>query len=235
MFLKLQTLIVSIMKRRFLTLIVCFALLSACSPAAFEKYGPLLPLTGGAQMDASAKVPAFDHIALIILENEQFDTVIGSSEMPVLNSLAEKNVLLTRYYAIRHPSLPNYLALVGGDTFGIKKDCIDCYLSDPNLADLIEASGRTWKTYQEDMPSPCFAGDAHPYVQKHNPFMYFDKIRLDADRCNRSVVPLTELDKDLSANQLPNFSFIMPTICNSGHDCSLSVADAWVGAMVKKL
>jgi len=104
-----------------------------------------------------------------------------------------------------------------------------------SLADLIEASGRTWKTYQEDMPSACFVGDAKPYVQKHNPFIYFDPIRTNAKRCNRSIVPLTTLDNDLAANQLPNFAFIMPNMCNSGHDCGLDVADKWVKATIAKL
>ena len=104
--------------------------------------------------------------------------------MPYLNSLANQYVLLTNHYAVTHPSLPNYIALVSGDTQGIKKDCTDCFVNQPNLADLIEASGRTWKTYQENMPSACFVGDAEPYVQKHNPFIYFDSIRTNATRCN---------------------------------------------------
>ena len=58
------------------------------------------------------------------------------------------------------------------------------------------------------MPSPCFIGDAKPYAQKHDPFLYFDSIRLNATRCDQSIVPLTALDGDLANNQLPNFSLI---------------------------
>ncbi len=161
-----------------------------------------------------------------------------SSAMPacqILNALAKKNVLMTNYYAIRHPSLPNYIALMSGDTQGITKDCTDCFVDATNLADLIEASGRTWKSYQEGMPSPCFVGNKKDYVQKHNPLIYFDSIRLNTDRCERSIVPLTELDEDLSSDQFPNFAFIMPDMCNSGHDCPLDTADQWVGDMVDRL
>ena len=68
------------------------------------------------------------------------------------------------------------------------------------------------------MPSACFVGDAKPYYQKHDPFIYFNSIRLNEARCDRSVVPLTSLDKDLASGRLPNFAFIMPNYCNSGHE-----------------
>src|SRR5918995_22111 len=138
-------------------------------------------------------VPNFGHIAIIMFENKEFGSVIGNPLMPTYNRLAREYTLLTQYYAIRHPSLPNYIALMGGDTFGIDTNCNDCFIDAPSLPDLIEASGRTWKTYQEDMPEPCFLGSTHLYAQKHNPFVYFDPIRLNPERCIRSVVPLTQL------------------------------------------
>ena len=146
-----------------------------------------------------------------------------------------KTFLLTNYFAVSHPSLPNYLALVSGGTQGVTSDCTDCFVKAPNLADLIESSGRTWKTYQESMPAACTVGDAGNYAQKHDPFIYFDSIRLDPTRCDKSVVPLTQLSSDLAANAFPNFAFIMPNLCNSGHDCSSDVVDAWVKQMVTQL
>jgi acid phosphatase len=180
-------------------------------------------------------VPAFDHIVVIIFENKDYRHVIGASSMPNLNRLAGENTLLSAYYAPAHPSLPNYLALIGGDTFGVNRNCEDCFQDAPNLADLIEESGREWKTYQESMPSACFHGSKDGYAQKHNPFMYFDNIRLDEARCEQRVVPLTQLDTDLAADQLPDFLFITPNLCNSGHDCGRDTMDAWLGQMVDKL
>jgi hypothetical protein len=148
--------------------------------------------------------------------------------MPSYNRLAREYTLLTQYYAVTHPSLPNYIALMGGDTFGIEFNCNDCFINAPSLPDYIEASGRTWKTYQEDMPEPCFLGDTHLYVQKHNPFIYFDPIRLDPVRCERSIVPLTALQTDIDAGALPNFLFIKPNLCNDSHDCTLDISDAWL-------
>ncbi len=181
------------------------------------------------------QVPNFEHIILIVLENRDYREALDGQSMPYLKALADKNVLLSNYFAVRHPSLPNYIALVSGSTQGISKDCTDCFVDQPNLADLIEVSGRTWKTYQQDMPSPCFVGNAKPYVQKHDPFIYFNSIRLNAERCQRSIQPLSSLETDLAANQLPNFAFIMPNMCNSGHDCPAATADNWLKDMLTRL
>ena len=180
-------------------------------------------------------IPNFEHIVIIMFENKEFGSVIGNSDMPNYNQLARDYTLLTQYYAVTHPSLPNYLALMGGDTFGIDRNCNDCFINETSLPDLIEASGRTWKTYQEDMPSPCFPGDTHIYVQKHNPFVYFDNIRLGQVRCEHSVVPLTTLPTDIDADSLPNFSFIKPNLCNDSHDCSLDISDAWLTNLLSQL
>ncbi len=183
----------------------------------------------------TSQVPSFEHIVLILFENKEFGSVIGNPDMPVYNRMANEYTLLTQFYAVRHPSLPNYIALIGGDTFGITSDCNDCFVNAPSLPDLIEASGRTWKTYQEDMPQPCYVGSKNPYAQKHNPFVYFDPIRLDSERCNRSVVPLTDLSADIQAGTLPNYIFITPNLCNDAHDCSLKVADGWLSNLLDTL
>ena len=180
-------------------------------------------------------VPHFQHIAIIMFENKEFGSVIGNPQMPTYNRLSVEYTLLTQYYAIMHPSLPNYIALMGGDTFGITTNCSDCFIDAPSLPDLIEQSGRTWKTYQEDMPEPCFPGSTILYAQKHNPFVYFDPIRLNPERCRRSVVPLTQLQTDITANALPNFMFIKPNMCNDSHDCALDVSDAWLANLLNTL
>ncbi len=187
------------------------------------------------QADSVYGIPNFEHIILIVLENQYLQNVIGNPRMPNLSALAKNNVLLSNYFAVAHPSLPNYLALISGSTQNITTDCTDCFVDQPNLADEIEASGRTWKGYFEDMPSACFVGNKKPYGQMANPFIYFNSIRLDTTRCERSVVPLTQLEGDLSANHLPNFAYIAPNLCNSGHDCSAETADDWLGRIVTEL
>jgi hypothetical protein len=181
------------------------------------------------------QVPQLKHVAIIILENKEYDTVIGNSQMPNFNQWARQYSLLTHYFAIRHPSLPNYLALIGGDTFGIQSDCETCYVNAESLPDLIESSGRTWKGYMESMPTPCTIGSTWKYAQKHDPFIYFDPIRLNEERCNKSVVPIEQLSQNIANNDLPNFIFITPNECNDAHDCDVATADQWLGEWAPKL
>jgi phosphatidylinositol-3-phosphatase len=237
---------------RFVVWILLFVLVAACTtsapptliltpvPSAISTLTTVpptvtLPPTVTQPPTPQPLVPNFQHIVIIMFENKEFGSVIGNPQMPTYNRLASEYTLLTQYYAIRHPSLPNYIALMGGDTFGIDSNCNDCFIDAPSLPDLIEQSGRTWKTYQEDMPEPCFIGSTSLYAQKHNPFVYFDSIRLNPERCTRSVVPLTQLQTDIAANALPNFMFIKPNICNDSHDCSLDVSDAWLTNLLNTL
>jgi hypothetical protein len=186
-------------------------------------------------------VPDFAHIIVFFFENHELDVINGNRSMPNYNRYISENTLLSQYYAIRHPSLPNYIATFGGDTFKITSDCNKCFINAASLPDQIEASGRTWRAYLEDMPQPCYIGNTATYVQKHNPFIYFDPIRLNQTRCEQSIVPLTDLETDLAGGKLPNFVYIMPNICNSAHDdyidpsCSLATTDRWLGSWMDKL
>jgi acid phosphatase len=233
-----------------MTLLICL-LVTSCQPAPTEASPTALvtlapfPTSTPAAVDEVPTVestpvplplaPDFSHIVMIVFENKEFDSVIGNGKMAYFNLLADSYTLLTSHYAVAHPSLPNYLAFIGGDTFGVIDDCEDCFINAPSLPDLIEQSGRTWKTYQDDMPDPCYVGSTLRYKQKHNPFIYFDSIRLNAERCQRSVVPLTQLDGDIALNDLPNFIFITPDICYSSHDCDLDLADGWLKSQLDKL
>jgi hypothetical protein len=173
-----------------------------------------------------------DHVVLIVMENKESGSVIGSQDAPFLNCLAAGSVLLTDHHAIRHPSLPNYLALTGGSTFGITSDCTDCTLNEPNLADQLERAGLSWGAYMEDMPAPCFTGAfAGRYAKKHDPFVYYRDITSDPSRC-RNVVPFTELRPALASNRLPRFAWISPDLCNDTHDCPVGTGDRWLSKQV---
>lgn len=240
---------------RHLAVLLCGALLAGCAPqlratpappvigTVTAKTEPPLPATGTPSSPTLVPtptpkplVPEFQYIVTIVFENKEFGTVIGNPKMPYFNQLAKSYTLLTQFYAVTHPSLPNYLAMIGGDTFGITFDCYVCLVAAPSLPDEIEASGRTWKTYQEDMPTACFGeGEAGNYAIKHNPFVYFKPIRLDSTRCERSVVPLTQLPIDIATGALPNYIFITPNLCNDAHDCELDVADKWLETLLVPL
>ncbi|CAN5731236.1 phosphatidylinositol-3-phosphatase [soil metagenome] len=168
------------------------------------------------------------------MENKEASSVLGNAATPYANQLATQYASATHYYAIRHPSLPNYLALIGGDNFGVTSDCTTCFIQQDNLAAQLEAKGRSWKAYMETMPTPCFVGNIQRYAQKHNPFIYCDNIRNDPARCHK-IVPLSELDRDLQTNTLPDFVWITPNLCNDTHDCPVATGDHWLLTWVPKL
>lgn len=152
--------------------------------------------------------------------------------MPYLNQLGATYTVATRYYAITHPSLPNYLALLGGSTFGIQSDCVTCTVAGPNLIDQLDKAGKSWTAYMEGMPGACSALPVWPpgrYAKKHNPFLYFNDIRTNPARCAH-VVPYSNLAHDLVAGNLADFVWITPDLCHDGHDCPLSRSDQWLAS-----
>lgn len=190
------------------------------------------PIAPGATTTSAQSIPAFKHIFVIVMENKDYTQVIDNHQAPYLSNLAQQYGIANAYSGIRHPSLPNYLAITGGDTFGITSDCTDCFIAKTNLVDLLESHGKTWKAYMESMPTPCFVGDAEPlYRQKHNPFIYYDNVRTNRARCNK-IVPLTDFAADIQANTIPDFVWITPNMCNDMHDCPISTGDAWLKTWV---
>jgi hypothetical protein len=183
---------------------------------------------------AATPVPAFAHVVVIVFENKESRSVLGNRAAPTLNAYGRRYARLTRYYGVTHPSLPNYLALVSGSTQGITTNCTGCVVDAKSLADTIEASGRTWKTYAEGLPAPGFLGPFKGrYAKKHNPFAYFRGIAEDPARRAR-LVPLSQLGPDGRAGALPSFSLVVPDLCHSMHDCSVSVGDAWLRSQIGK-
>jgi acid phosphatase len=172
------------------------------------------------------------HIFVVVMENHSYNQVWNTSSSPYITSLGNAYTRATNYFAIEHPSLPNYLDMYGGDNYTITTDCSpssSCHINATNLADNLDAKGLTWKGYMESMPSPCYLSSSGNYVPRHNPFIYFDDIRTNTTRCNSHVVPYTAFSTDLaSAATTPNYSMIVPNLCNDMHDCSVSTGDNWL-------
>ena len=183
----------------------------------------------------SVRIPDFTHVVVVVFENEEETSIAGNPDAPTFNRLAQRYATLADYDAVAHPSLPNYLALVSGSTHGISSDCTDCIVRARNLADTLEAAGKTWKTYAEDLPYPGFTGgSAGRYAKKHDPFLYFrDVVSSPARR--RRVVPFPQLARDLARHRLPDFSLVVPNLCDDMHDCSVATGDAWLKAHIVPL
>jgi hypothetical protein len=185
---------------------------------------------------AEPRVPAFERIVVVFFENKESARVLGHPQGRTFTAYATAHANITRYYGVTHPSLPNYIAFVSGSTQGIRSNCTRCIVSARSLADTIEASGRTWKTYAEGLPYPGYMGAVSGrYAKKHNPFAYFRNIAASPARRRAQIVPFTHFGPDLRADRLPDFSLIIPDMCNSMHDCSVSVGDAWMRRLLPGL
>lgn len=184
---------------------------------------------------ASRRPSSRSHVVVIVMENKELGQVIGSADAPFETSLAARYGVATRSYGVRHPSLPNYIALISGSTQGITDDCTSCHANARNIADQLEAAHRTWGAFLEGLPAPCarpaFAGR---YAKKHDPFAYDDAIAAAPARCRRRQ-PLSRLAPALRAGRLPDFVFIAPDLCDDTHDCPVATGDRFLAGLVPDL
>ena len=175
------------------------------------------------------------HIAVIAMENHEYGSIIGSRSAPYVNGVAKRYALALNMYAVSHPSLPNYLALVGGSTFGISSDCTGCEVHASSLPDQLAGAGISWKAYMEGVPRSCFTGaSAGDYAKKHDPFVYFTSVVRAPSRCGR-VVPFDRLATDERSGTLPQFVWISPNLCHDMHDCSVATGDRFLSVVVPPL
>jgi phosphatidylinositol-3-phosphatase len=190
---------------------------------------------GGSGLTLTAPAPSpsrASHVFVIVMENKEYGDVIGSSSSPFVNSLARRYASATGFFGVRHPSLPNYLALTAGTTFGVDSDCTDCQQDGETIVDQLEAAGVSWKAYMGGMPSACFKGaSSGQYAKKHDPFMYYPRVADDPGRCAK-VVPESALADDVRAGHLPTFAFLSPGLCDDTHDCGLDQGDKYLARTV---
>jgi acid phosphatase len=171
-------------------------------------------------------------VLAILEENHSQPQVLDS--MTYLSSLAAQYGQTTSYHGVRHPSLPNYLAIAGGDTFGVTDDNPPSShpVAGDSVFDQTIAAGGTAGIYAEAMPGNCALTSSGDYAVKHNPWAYFNGATQRAN-CQKYDVPLGttvggNLITDIDAGTLPDTGMIVPDLCNDAHDCSLTTADAWL-------
>ncbi|MBT2508411.1 putative Ig domain-containing protein [Streptomyces sp. ISL-98] len=180
--------------------------------------------SSAAQGPAPAALPSYDHVVVVVFENKQYGEIIGSANAPYINQLANAGASLTAMKALTHPSQPNYFNLFSGATQGITGD--GCYtpqsMSAANLGQELIAAGKTFATYNEDLPSEgstaCTSGQ---YAQKHNPWFAFKNVPLNTGK-TWAQFPKSDF------SQLPHLSFVVPNQCNDMHSCPVGTGDTWV-------
>jgi phosphatidylinositol-3-phosphatase len=182
----------------------------------------------------SIVVPLHGHVFVVVEENTNYDTVVGTGAMPYLDTLIGRYALATQYYGNTHPSIGNYFMLTVGQIWTNDNSFADVVRGD-NVVRRLLAAGKTWKSYAEDLPQVGYiGGNVGQYVRRHNPLSYLSDVTDNPSQKQR-LVPFTQFAADLAGDTLPNYSFIIPNLCNDAHDCPLSTADSWLRNNIKPL
>ena len=195
----------------------------------------------------ASSVPAFDHVFLVYMENNNFSAssntldggagIIGNPQAPYINALASQNALLTNYTAITHASDPNYVAVAGGGTFGHSagsgsptSNCITtCTFNAPSLGDRVDAAGKSWKQYADGANGNCDTSTHGSYYPDDVPFYYFPTMKNSLSYCQAHWQPLTQMFSDLgSAATTPNFVWFDADDCNDMEGCGVTAGDTWL-------
>jgi hypothetical protein len=167
--------------------------------------------------------PRLDRIFVIMLENHSKSSIIGDPNAPYMNKLADRYQMASRYYGVTHPSMPNYIASIAGDTFGIQDDEDEnvVNLDRRNLVDQLESHHVRWDAYMDSLPAnklDRFWPDENTklYAKKHNPFVLFDDVKNSPARMAH-VRDYSRLGHDLNGPKPPSFVWISPNQCHDMH------------------
>ena len=164
------------------------------------------------------------HVLVIVMENHSYDEAISGT---FTASLAARYRVAENYHAITHPSVPNYLAMTSGKTWGVRDDSYHV-LPREDLGSQLTKAGVSWRAYMEGLTDAGCLDSPLPYDPGHNPFAYY------GGQCPSNVVPLETLSGDLARNT-PRLAWITPDDCHNTHNCKVSVGDEWLRQQVGEI
>ena len=201
---------------------------------------PANPAPGATPASTPAPPPAGSNrpgvvTKVLVFVEENHSLAQMQAEMPYTFGLGRRFGYATAYTAITHPSLPNYIAIAGGQTYGVTGDGSPAANPVPGTSVFGQAvaSGRTAAVYADGMAANCATSDGGTdYAVKHNPWAYFTGERA---ACARYDVPVGRLGPAIASGSLPNVGMVVPNLCNDAHDCALATADTWFKGWMTKV
>lgn len=192
---------------------------------------PVAPGDVGGPEPGSFPTP-IHHVFVVMLENARRSTVLANG--PFERYLASRYASADHYYAVCHPSAPNYLALTSGEAWQCGSDGYTTHASE-NVGDLAERAGLSWDGFEESMPTACNTTDTYPYAVKHNPLVYYPDVVGNATRCDAHDLPWSAWNSDVANGSIPAFALFTPNLTNDGHDTGVAHADAWLDGWLSPL
>ncbi len=199
----------------------------AAEPSARTGSSAHRPTSASAADAASAVLAAarptarWAHVVVVVEENHSYSDIIGNRAAPFLNSLARRGASFTHFFAERHPSEPNYLALFSGSTHGLHSDACPLHYAGTNLGSTLRSTGRSFAGYSEGLPRTGFTGcTSGAYVRRHVPWVNFTNLPGSVNR------PLSAFPRQFA--KLPRISFVIPNLNHDMHDGTIAMADSWL-------
>jgi phospholipase C len=178
--------------------------------------------TGVQKRANAAGVPTLDHVVVVVFENHSRSQIIPAASY--MTSLSGAGADFTNFTAETHPSEPNYMDMFSGTNQGVTDDACPppgSPYSTANLGKELSDAGRTWGSYNEDLPAEgstvCNSGN---YARKHNPWFSFSNVPASTGHT------FAQFPTDFTT--LPTVSFVVPNLCNDMHDCSVATGDSWL-------
>lgn len=175
----------------------------------------LVPLALG-----QASLPRPDHIVIVIEENKNYGQIVGSANAPYINSLIGQGALLTSFYALHHPSQPNYLELFSGEAQGVYDD--ECpqdrqHFSKPSLGGSLLKQGYSFVGYADALTptTSTWQSICHSpthFAVKHCPWMNFQ------DVTDGASLDFKKFPTDAAGfKKLPTVAFVIPDLVHDMH------------------
>src|SRR3989449_8556096 len=190
--------------------------------------GPTLPAEGTVRELATGN---FDQLVVVLMENKNLDEVYGPAAY--MTGLADLYSFSEGWASITNPSQPNYIAILGGSTFGITDDGNHLNLNHPTMVDILENTSKTWKAFAEDASgSGCSLNP--PRGEDHFPFLSYTTITNNSARC-ANLLPGSYNEVITAFNVGTNFIWLTPNDCNNMHSCPVATGDAWIQSWVPNL
>jgi hypothetical protein len=202
-------------------------------------------LAAPAQAQGAGEVPRFSHVFVIIGENTELIQINKNSMPYFTQTFKPEAAWLTNYWAITHFSTANYVAMTSGQYTPCEQfdyPPARCHQDVPNLFNQLTDAGISWTAWNESMAEPCSLvnnGDSktlNHYAVKHDPAVYYDGVvaingvwdpEHRSQLCLNNVLgtgdpnapnDMSAFDGALRTGDVPRFNYIVPNMCEDGHD-----------------
>jgi Phosphoesterase family len=175
-------------------------------------------LTAAPLAPPTSDVGHLDHVFLIYMENKGVGDIVGSPNAPYINSLINTQGYADNYYALGHPSDPNYFRILGGSDFGIDYNPGPNVIDAPSLMEEMDQAGISWAGYAQSMPTPGDLVSSGDYSVDELPFAQFNYVYDNTPAyLEHHLLPLTQLSSDLAdpTKPFPEFTWIAANEANN--------------------